>query len=129
MLPFSYQVKSIVAHSAGAIAGVRSGIFAADLTPFEGSLADLAAMVTSARDMLAALDPVEIEGFQGRPVRFVIRAWHCDYVAEDFLLSFSKPNFYFHVSTAYCLLRANGVKIGKPDYLGPMALQKTSQSA
>ena len=40
------------------------------------------------------------------------------YVAEDFLLSFSIPNFYFHVTTAYDILRSRGVVLGKADYLG-----------
>jgi hypothetical protein len=41
-----------------------------------------------------------------------------EFTAEDFLLSFSQPNFYFHATTAYDLLRLKGVGIGKPDFIG-----------
>ncbi len=42
---------------------------------------------------------------------------------EDFLLSFSVPNFYFHATTAYDILRAKGVKVGKRDYLGVLRMK------
>jgi hypothetical protein len=41
-----------------------------------------------------------------------------EFAADQFLLSFSQPNFYFHVTTAYAILRGRGVPIGKRDYLG-----------
>jgi hypothetical protein len=43
-----------------------------------------------------------------------------DFTAENFLLSFSLPNFYFHATTAYDILRWKGVKLGKTDFLGAM---------
>jgi hypothetical protein len=43
-----------------------------------------------------------------------------DFTAEEFLLSFSQPNFYFHAATAYDILRAQGLAIGKLDFLGQM---------
>ena len=46
------------------------------------------------------------------------------FVAEDFLMSFSIPNMHFHASTAYGMLRAKGVAIGKRDYLGQMRMKK-----
>ena len=45
---------------------------------------------------------------------------HIDFLAEDFLLSFSLPNFYFHVTTAYDILRMQGVPLVKRDYLARM---------
>jgi hypothetical protein len=41
-----------------------------------------------------------------------------EYVAEDFLLSFCLPNFFFHATTAYAVLRSKGLNIGKRDFLG-----------
>ena len=67
---------------------------------------------------LAAIDPAELDSFVGRPMRFELGDYKVDYVAEDFLLSFSIPNFYFHVTTAYDILRSRGVVLGKADYLG-----------
>jgi uncharacterized protein len=45
------------------------------------------------------------------------------FTAEGFLLSFSLPNFYFHATTAYAILRMKGVPIGKRDYIGQMRLK------
>lgn len=124
MLPFGYQVKSTIVHSVGAIDGVRRGSFSPDTSSFGQTFAELAESVLAARDALAALDPEEVNGFEGRPMRFEIKAWHADYSAESFLLSFSKPNFYFHAATAYGLLRAGNVQIGKVDFLGTLDLKK-----
>jgi hypothetical protein len=43
-----------------------------------------------------------------------------DFTAEAYLLSFAMPNFYFHATTAYDILRAQGVSLGKPDFVGPL---------
>jgi hypothetical protein len=56
------------------------------------------------------------------PMRFEIGEKRLAFTAEDFLLSFSQPNFYFHATTAYGILRAKGVKVGKLDYLGKLRL-------
>ena len=55
-------------------------------------------------------------------MRFEIRDFALDFKAEDFLLSFSQPNFYFHAATAYDILRMKGVEVGKRDFLGRMRL-------
>ncbi|WP_336974374.1 DUF1993 domain-containing protein [Sphingobium aromaticiconvertens] len=124
MLPFAYQVKSTVVHSLGALEGVRKGLFSPDMTPPGETFAALAEKVDDARDVLAGLDPEEINSFEGHPMRFEIKAYHADFLAEGFLLTFSIPNFYFHVATAYDILRMKGVAIGKVDYLGQFPLKK-----
>ena len=118
MLPFGYQIKSMVGHSRGAIDGVRAGIFSPDRSAWPDSIADLEALVAEAIAALEAVDPAEIDGLVGRPMRFSMGEMHMDFVAEEFLLSFSQPNFYFHATTAYDILRANGVPLGKRDFLG-----------
>ncbi len=60
----------------------------------------------------------EVNGFTGRPMHFQMGEYVLDFSAEDFLLSFSQPNFYFHATTAYAILRAGGLPIGKGDFLG-----------
>ena len=54
----------------------------------------------------------------GKDVVFKIGDRTTPFVAEDFLLSFSKPNFYFHSTAAYDILRIKGVAVGKRDYMG-----------
>lgn len=122
MAPFSYQVKSVAVHSAGALNGVRQGVFAPDLAPPPEDFARLRAAVGEARAALETISDAEMEDFIGRPMRFEFRAYRLDFAAEDFLLSFSQPNFYFHAATAYDILRMKGVEVGKRDFLGRMRL-------
>lgn len=124
MLPFGYQVKSTVVHSVGAIEGVRRGLFAPDRSPFPDSFAALRQRVSEARATLEEIEPREINGFEGRDMRFEIGAYRLDFTAEDFLLSFSQPNFYFHATTAYDILRMKGLQIGKRDFLGTLRLKQ-----
>jgi hypothetical protein len=118
MLPFAYQIKSAAVHSLGAIEAVRQGAFTPDRTTPPDSFAGLRQRIDETLARLAAIDPTELDGFVGRPVRFEVGEYRADYVAEDFLLSFSVPNFYFHATTAYDILRSKGVVLGKVDYLG-----------
>lgn len=118
MLPFAYQVKSVAVHSIGAIEGVRRGHFSPDTSTPPDSFAGLKQRLTEARAALAALDPAEIESFIGRDMAFVFGEHRIAFTADQFLLSFSQPNFYFHVTTAYDILRGKGLAIGKRDYLG-----------
>ena len=118
MLPFAYQIKSTAVHSLGAIEGVRRGIFSPDYTTPPDSFAGLRARIDETLAGLAAIDPAELDALVGRPMRFEMGDYKVDYTTEDFLLSFSIPNFYFHVTTAYDILRSKGVVLGKADYLG-----------
>lgn len=54
----------------------------------------------------------------GRDMRFEFGDNHIEFFAEDFLLSLSQPNFYFHATTAYDILRMKGVELGKRDFNG-----------
>ena len=118
MQPFAYQIKSTVVHSVGAIEGVRKGSFSPDLTPPPQTFAALGQSLSDGIAALDAVEPSEIDGFMGRDMRFVFGDRKIDFTAENFLLSFSQPNFYFHATTAYDLLRWKGVQIGKRDFMG-----------
>lgn len=118
MAPFGYQVKSCVGHSVDALAGVRAGVFSPDMGGWPQDFAGLKAKITTAIETLKAVDAAEIDGFVGRDMAFVMGEMRMDFTAEDFLLSFSMPNFYFHAATAYGVLRAQGIALGKRDYLG-----------
>jgi uncharacterized protein len=120
MHPFAYQVKSTVVHSLGSIEGVRRGVFSPDMTPPPDSFAALKARIADGLGALAAIKPAEMDGFVGRDMRFSFGEHHIEFTAEDFLLSFSLPNFYFHATTAYAILRGKGVAIGKRDFMGKL---------
>lgn len=120
MLPFTYQVKSTAEHSIGAINSVREGFATPSLAMPPSTFAELRDKVAAARNDLAALDPAEVDGFVGKPVRFEFKEMKRDFTAENFLIGYALPNFYFHAVTAYDLLRARGVKLGKRDFLGDL---------
>jgi hypothetical protein len=118
MLPLAYQVQSVVTHSCRALDGVRAGEFAPYRAAFPTDFAAMDTLLAEAAATLAAVDPAEIDGLMGRDMVFAIGSRRVPYLAEDFLLSFSLPNVYFHATTAYDILRARGVPLGKSDYLG-----------
>ena len=122
MLPFGYQIKATVGHSVGAIAAVREGSFSPDRSAWPTDFAGLQTLVASARATLEAIKPDDLNGAMGRPMRFAMGEMCMDFLTEEFLLSFSQPNFYFHASTAYAIARWKGVPLGKRDYLGAVRL-------
>lgn len=123
MLPFSFQIKLTVAHSLGAIEGLRQGVFSPDRDPLPDNFDALRQMVQDARNGLAQLTPAEVDGFVGGDMRFEVGEMRMDFAAEDYLLSFAVPNFHFHAATAYDILRMKGVAIGKRDYLGQLRIK------
>lgn len=124
MMPFAYQVKSMAVHSLGAIEGVRKGVFAPDMTPPPSDFAGLRARIAETLAALEAIDPAEVDAFVGSDMRFEFGERRLDFVAEQFLLSFSQPNFYFHATTAYNILRWKGLPIGKRDFAGMPRLKR-----
>ena len=123
MLPFAYQIKSTAVHSLGAIEGVRKGVFSPDMTPPPQSFAALKSRVAETLAAVEALEAAEIDAFVGRDMRFAFGERQLNFTAEDFLLSFSQPNFYFHAATAYDILRSKGLPIGKRDFTGRLRLK------
>ncbi|HYB80277.1 MAG TPA: DUF1993 domain-containing protein [Mycobacterium sp.] len=123
MLPFAYQVKSTAVHSLGAIEGVRRGVFLPDMTPPPDTFAALGTRIAQTVTALEAVTAAEVDGFVGRDMRFVFGERRLDFTAEDFLLSFSLPNFYFHAATSYDILRWKGLAIGKRDFMGKLRLK------
>lgn len=118
MFPFAYQVKSTAVHSLGAIEGVRQGVFSPDTTTPPETFAALKSRIADTLTALEKIDRAEVDGYIGRDMRFAVGANHRDYTAENFLLSFSLPNFYFHATTSYDILRWKGMPIGKRDFMG-----------
>ncbi len=123
MLPFSFQIKSVAQHSYGAIEGVRAGLFDAMAGEMPETLAGMKALLEKADAGLAAVTPAEMEGFIGKDTVFDLRGMKIPFTAENFLLSFSQPNFYFHATTAYDILRAKGLALGKRDFLGQLRIK------
>ena len=119
MANFHFQVTSAVHHSKGAIAALRSGEFrppSYDACDY----AALQAMVSEALTELQGEKREEIEALAEGQVTFKMGDMAIPWTHVNFVNSFSLPNFYFHVTTAYDVLRMKGAPIGKMDYLGNM---------
>jgi len=118
MLPFGYQVKSCAVHSIGGVEGVRAGTFGPDMAPWPNDFTGLRAVLQTAVDGLQALDREMLNGMVEHDTQFAFGTMVMPFTGANFLLSFSQPNFYFHASIAYAILRAQGVTLGKRDFLG-----------
>ena len=119
MLPFHFQVVSVFHHSLGAVKGIKEGVFT---VPPSMALdyAGLQALVEEAREGLQAVSRDEIDALEGKAMKFKMGELEIPFSAENFILSFSMPNFYFHATTLYDILRVQGVPLGKMDFLGQM---------
>ena len=91
--------------------------------PFEVALkmrnfAELQARIKKTIDFLQSVSPEQIDGGEQRTIQFKAGQRELKFTGMDYLLGFVLPNLYFHVTTAYDILRHKGVPIGKMDYLG-----------
>lgn len=120
MLPFQFQVKSVFYHSLGAINGVREGVFTPPPSMPELDYAGLQGLVESTTTELQTVSREEIDALEGKAMIFKMGDLEIPFTAENFILSFSLPNFYFHAATTYDMLRMAGVPLGKMDFLGRM---------
>ena len=118
MLPFRFQVVSVAHHSLGAIQGIEKGVFGPPSAPPDLDYAALEKLVADARAGLQQYKREAIEALENRDVVFKIGERAMPFVARDFVLSFSLPNFYFHATTAYDILRMKGAPLGKRDFMG-----------
>ncbi len=124
MLPFRFQIISVAQHSRGAMDAVQHGVFnpPSFKTPYD--FAGLQGLVKEAREALSGLTPEAVNALGGREVLFHIGERQVPFTAEGFLMSFSLPNFFFHATTAYDILRTNGVPLGKRDCMGRLNIKK-----
>ena len=79
-------------------------------------------MTRASAQMMAAQNPEAINTMAGHPIVFKLGPNEMPFTAENFVMSFSLPNFYFHATTAYDILRLKGVPVGKMDFLGKLKM-------
>ncbi len=84
----------------------------------ETTLAQLRERIARTRELLDGLSAADIDGSEARDIALKLRDRTLELKGQPYLLNFVTPNFYFHVTTAYAILRSKGVPVGKPDYLG-----------
>jgi len=118
MLPLSAQVQRASDTSKFAAQRITGGTapgFADDETTFE----QLQTRIAQTIAYLESVDPALIDAGEGKEVQVKWGAAGATFTGTSYLLTFALPNFYFHIVTAYDILRHQGVAIGKLDYLGP----------
>ncbi len=119
MLPLAKQVQIASDHAKGCaarLAGLEPPAFADS----ETTLLELKERVAKTIDYLATVTAAQIDGSETRDIRLKVGGNELTFSGQHYLLGFALPNFYFHVTTAYAILRSNGVPLGKRDFLGKL---------
>lgn len=124
MHPLGYQVKSCAVHSIGGIRGAQAGSFSPDRSAWPTDFAGLRGILQHASADLAALDRDAVDELTDADTHFASGETTLPFTGANFLLSFSQPNFYFHATTAYAILRAQGVNLGKRDFIGTPRIKR-----
>jgi hypothetical protein len=122
MFPMVRQVQIACDFAKGAVARL-SGAEVPSWPDDETSFAALRARVARTLDYVRSVPAAALDGSEERSVVLQAPGRTLAFRGADYLLSFVLPNFYFHLTTAYGLLRHNGVAIGKRDFVGALRLQ------
>ncbi len=123
MEPLSFQIKAVSMHSKGAMDGVSEGSFSPYMGDYPESFAAMHERIDEAVAALDEWDRAAVDALVGQPMQFKLGELVLPFTAESYLMSFAMPNFQFHLATAYDILRAQGVGIGKRDYLGQLQIK------
>jgi hypothetical protein len=117
MRPFPFQIQSSSDTAKGCIARL-AGVEAPSMPDTEASFAELKARCQRTIDFIQSVDPAKLDGAEDRTVVMKFGNGNgYEFTGARYLTGFALPNFFFHVTTTYALLRANGVGVGKPDFL------------
>ena len=117
MLPFSKQVQ-LATDSASAGVARLAGFDVPAMEHNEASLAALVARVRRTIQFLESIKPEQVDGSEDKTVSWQSRSSTKSMQGHPYLMNHTLPNVFFHVTTAYNILRHNGVELGKMDYLG-----------
>lgn len=117
MFPFSRQVQIACDTAKGAVARL-AGVEIPRHEDVEKTFAELKARIAKTLDFLQSVKAERIDGSEEKEIVLQMRSGERRYTGLQYLMGHALPNFYFHVTTAYNILRHNGVELGKADYLG-----------
>ena len=127
MFPLARQIQS-ASDSAKGCAARLAGVSIPSYADTEVTFPELQERIAKTLAFLQSLNVVQIDGNEDRAVTIRLRGGEVHFTGQSYLLSFALPNFFFHVSMAYAILRHHGLEIGKVDFLGsfpltPMGMQ------
>jgi hypothetical protein len=117
MLPLTAQIQIASDNAKGAVARL-TGIEAPKYEDNEKTYEELRARIAKTLDFIGSVKPEQFVGAEARQVVLKFPSLTLTFNGHDYVTKFALPNFYFHVTMAYALMRKNGVELGKPDFMG-----------
>ena len=124
MYPLARQVREATNHAARACGGA-AGVELPSFANTEASIPELKQRIARTIDFIKGLKPAQIDGTEDKEITIKFPSGaERKFTGQALLLNFSLPNFYFHYTTAYDILRMNGIPLGKRDFLGTPRFQK-----
>ncbi|HXM82636.1 MAG TPA: DUF1993 domain-containing protein [Burkholderiales bacterium] len=117
MFPLSRQVQIACDTAKGAVARL-AGMQIPQHEDTEQTFAELKARIAKTLDFIESAKPAQIDGTEAKEIVLKLGGREVTFNGMQYLLGFAHPNFYFHATTAYNILRHNGVEIGKRDFIG-----------
>ena len=117
MIPFRGQIMIATDHAKGCVSRL-AGREVPSWPDTETSFEELRARIQKALDLMATIKPADLDGSETRDVTLKIGGKDVTMNGLAYVTERALPNFYFHVTTAYALLRHGGVPVGKRDYIG-----------
>jgi len=117
MIPFRGQVMIATDHVKGCVSRL-AGKPVPSWPDEEKTFEELRARVRKALDLLAAVTREELDGSESRQITIKLGGNDVTMPGLDYVTLRAMPNFYFHITTAYAILRHNGVPLGKRDFIG-----------
>jgi hypothetical protein len=116
MFPLVRQVQIATDFAKGCPARL-AGIDPPKYEDTEKTFPELLARIDRTAEFLKTLKPEQIDGQEGRTITMTIGGNPMTFAGQPYLLHFAIPNFFFHVTTAYAILRENGIDVGKRDFV------------
>lgn len=120
MWPLAKQATTVCTFSIRAVQAALTGKFEFDPAPPPQNFDVLAARIDAAIEGLQAVTPEALNARMGQDVLLEVGEHRLEFLAEDFLMTFVLPNFFFHSTTIYDILRNQGLELTKRDYTGGM---------
>ena len=117
MFPLARQVQIACDTAKGAVARL-AGVEIPKHEDTEQTIAELKARIAKTLDFIGSVPAAKIDGSDEREVLMKMRGQDVKFTGLQYLMGHAYPNFYFHYTTAYNILRANGIELGKRDFIG-----------
>jgi uncharacterized protein len=117
MFPMVRQVQIATDHAKG-MAARLAGVEVPSYADTEATIAELKTRIAKTIAFVSGFKPEQIDGSEDRAIDLKAGPRELHFTGQQYLVHFALPNFHFHATTAYAILRHNGVEIGKRDFLG-----------